>query len=492
MAPAPTATTSRITTRDINNNQISMSYPTTIQTNEQVHSVWFTVYERGEIQENGSVLGTDGRPVSSDKIYKSDTRISIENGAIGNVAKTAGQAAGLAIGIKKSLTSAGGAVAGVAAILSAKIADARGVDVKGAIENVDEALGDLANKVASFAGKPRAVYRTDQIIRLHVPQSPQEQYGAGWSEVDFGLLGRYANQTNASLLTDVQNIGNLQGEERERLVRYVTDIAGIANAAGFNFKLSDMVDLQTGKTPNPYKEQLFKSMNFRTFPFQYKFVPKDNHELTQAFKIINTFRRHMHPEKSDFFMKYPSEFSIQYFFRDQENKWLAKIANCALVDMKLDYGSGGTYTTIQEKKGAPSEITMTLQFKELELIDRTWFDDYGEDGAIPRTTPTIPAGTGAGQGEDGTATDEQTTDNITSNQETAAAAAALLNPTPEQEAVANARLLALQAEERDRLVAERNALINDDDTIDDENNSAFNAYTDLIDTANSEIDRLSD
>ena len=36
----------------------------------------------------------------------------------------------------------------------------------------------------------------------------------------------------------------------------------------------------------------------------------------------------------------------------------------------MDYGNGGVYTAFQGTEGAPSEITMSLKFKELTLLDR--------------------------------------------------------------------------------------------------------------------------
>jgi hypothetical protein len=122
-------------------------------------------------------------------------------------------------------------------------------------------------------------------------------------------------------------------------------------------------------------------MNFRTFAYQFKFIPKNQEEFNSAKEIINTFRAHMHPERTDdFFIMYPSQFSIEYQYKGQRNEFLTKIADCALVNMKVDYGSGGALTTFKGTLGAPSEITMTLQFKELELLTRDHFDGY-EKGA---------------------------------------------------------------------------------------------------------------
>jgi hypothetical protein len=73
---------------------------------------------------------------------------------------------------------------------------------------------------------------------------------------------------------------------------------------------------------------------------------------------------------------YPSTFEIEYQYRGATNKWLTKIADCALVNMKVDFGAGGALTTFQNTGGAPTEITVEMQFRELALITREHFNDW--------------------------------------------------------------------------------------------------------------------
>lgn len=374
---------------------LTLSYPSKLDTYEQPHSVWFTIYSRQLSRTAGAV----GAGAGDDRRYTSDNRISIEQGAIKNISNIAAGTAGVVGTAKKAGGSVLGAVAaGVGATVVGEVVDTffgEGT-VSGIIEDATDVGSKFGELVEKYAGGTNAVYRTDQIIRLHIPQSPQEQYNAGWSEVEFGLMGKYAN--GGSLVDDLKGLANLgdANASKERALRYIAGVSNIANAAGFNFKLQDMIELQTGKITNPYKEQLFKTMNFRTFAYQYKFAPKNPTELSEVFRIINMFRIHMHPERMDdgFFIMYPSEFSIQYYYKDKENEWLAKIANCALIDMKVDYGSGGTFTTFQLQEGAPTEITLTLQFKELELLDRKWFEDWNPPGTVEDGIDNVPANTG--------------------------------------------------------------------------------------------------
>jgi hypothetical protein len=363
---------------------IGLQYPDNItnygaNNGAQVSSVWFTVYVR-ELSREGQAIPSAER---ASRVATSDNRIAINNQTLSNAFKTTATLAG---GLTTAKTFFDNPIAGAGTIIGL-FGASQAYDAflgPGAAAAKIEELGAEADRVfqniVNSTLRTNNVLKTDQIIQLHMPQSVQEQYNAGWSDVEFGLMGKYASGGN-SLLDDAKAVlsGAEQGAAaRERGVRYLLGISNIANAAGFNFRLQDIADLATGKIPNPYKEQLFKSMNFRTFAFQYKFVPKSRRELNNVFNIINTFRKHMHPERQadGFFIMYPSEFKIEYFYKSGPNKWLAKVANCALVDMKVDYGSGGAFTTIRGQDGAPSEITMTLQFKELELLTREHFENF--------------------------------------------------------------------------------------------------------------------
>ena len=65
------------------------------------------------------------------------------------------------------------------------------------------------------------------------------------------------------------------------------------------------------------------------------------------------------------FYIYPSEFDIEYFYKDSPNRYLHKFARCALVNMEVDYG-GDQFVTFQD--GSPVEIGLTLTFRELEQL----------------------------------------------------------------------------------------------------------------------------
>ena len=92
-------------------------------------------------------------------------------------------------------------------------------------------------------------------------------------------------------------------------------------------------------------------------------------------KIIQLFKYHMHPTNSDLdqFLIYPSEFSIVFETLNNEgevvtNENMPKISSCVLEGMKVVHGPDGLFNTFQNSEGMPSEITMELNFAELETL----------------------------------------------------------------------------------------------------------------------------
>jgi hypothetical protein len=87
----------------------------------------------------------------------------------------------------------------------------------------------------------------------------------------------------------------------------------------------------------------------------------------------------MHPQISDskMFFIYPSEFQISYFFKNKQNEYFHKFRPCALESMEVTYG-GDQYTTFND--GNPTEVNLSLTFKELEIITRNMIEDQDDGG----------------------------------------------------------------------------------------------------------------
>ena len=107
---------------------------------------------------------------------------------------------------------------------------------------------------------------------------------------------------------------------------------------------------------------------------QFKIAPKSAAETAQVRNAIRELERHMHPEKSPLFLVYPSEFEVEFQYNGSRNEFLPTLNTCVLTDMNVQYGHGGFMTSFANTNGAPTEITLTLSFKELFTRDRSHID----------------------------------------------------------------------------------------------------------------------
>lgn len=343
------------------------NYPDNLGEIEQPHSIYFFINSRttttvGQSKgPNGQRL-TSGQFVNED--YTNTGRLAAENNhdLIAPV-KTLG----------KALTV--GATAKAAKTVSNFVS---GGGNSGLVGNALGLLGGISGYLAAdnLLGKTMEGFERVRLlsaIRLHVPNSPGVGYGARWENKEMGTLGGTMAEFGADGIGEALKTA---GPAAAR--QMIQAAASVTNQLGLTGDLGAAFDVAAGNTANPFKEQLFKSMDFRKFSFTYRFVPKNETEFKEVMSIIQLFRYHMHPEKSTagFFLEYPSEFVIEYHYKDAENPYINKIAPCALSGLQVTYGGADSFTTFKGTNGAPAEINMKLQFEELEMLTS------GSDGRV--------------------------------------------------------------------------------------------------------------
>lgn len=259
------------------------------------------------------------------------------------------------------------------ALLSSGVAGATlGLSIVGKNSNlVGKGAGLLlGGAIASGAGakviEAVRTVRTLGQINLHISQPPVARYSANWENKELGALaGLSGTEFNFG---DLLKAGTGVGELGIRGA--IKAAANLPSQLGIGGELGASIDLASGKVANPYKEQLFTSMGFRQFAFNYKFAPRNETEYNNVRRIIDLFKYHMHPENdpTGLFLEYPSEFEIEYCYNGSRNKHLNKISSCALTDIKVTYGNQDAFTTFIGTNGAPVEINLELAFTELETL----------------------------------------------------------------------------------------------------------------------------
>jgi hypothetical protein len=230
-------------------------------------------------------------------------------------------------------------------------------------------LGALAlNKVATTA--TRAQKRLKAAIALHTPNNLNIRYSTNWESEDTagGVVLAELGQAGIDAITKFFTTGSMKLPTENEDAPISHAIANIALQKGPN---AGMISAATGLAANPRKEQVFKGVDFRTFTFDYQFFPRSEPEAKNVENIIQMFKFHMHPEMKDaksFIYLYPSEFDIVYYKGSDENLHIHRHTSCVLVDMGINYTPNGNFNTFSN--GMPTQINITLTFKELALMDK--------------------------------------------------------------------------------------------------------------------------
>ena len=324
-----------------------VKFPSDLGTSpDLLHYVQFSINVRGKSNFNYKKTNIVEQRASNAQL--SDAELSraklageVAGGAAAGIAVTA-----LADTVKKSLNVSGG--------VSKKVLDFLGSKTTGVITTAAVttamASGDILASDKSS--------RISDVIALHVDGPPTVKYGAQYSNKDLGSM--------ASLLSG-SAFGSLKGAN-EAVSAIGMQFAKLPGALGGG-DLSSAIGASAKVALNPFKEVIFEAIDFRSFAFKYKFLPKNKKESDSIKRIINLFKFHMHPEVSStkLFFIYPSEFQITYFFKGKTNEYFHAFRPCVLESMEVAYG-GEQFSSFRD--GQPTEVNMSLVFKETEILTK--------------------------------------------------------------------------------------------------------------------------
>jgi len=339
-----------------------VQYPSDLGGDDLKHFVQFTINVRGkslaaDTLSKGGRLGNernlgqvrraaDSSNLTTEQLSTASTTIAAATGL------AAGAAAGkAAVGFLSKLFSRGEKTGGISA--TAQAVGAGGAALAG---------GAAAFLLAKYSDqlKPDTSFRISDSIALYVDSPPTVRYAAQYSNKDLGTIAGLA-AGGASAVASGEGVASLAAQ-----------FAKLPGALGVN--VPDIISAAAKVSLNPFKEVIFEAVDFRAFNFKYRFFPKSVQEANNVEKIIKLFKFHMHPDLSSnkLFFIYPSEFEIAYFFESKENTYFHKIKPCVLESMDVTYG-GEQFSSFRD--GKPTEINMTLTFRETEILTKTQIRD---------------------------------------------------------------------------------------------------------------------
>ena len=202
-----------------------------------------------------------------------------------------------------------------------------------------------------------------------------------WQAADLGAMSGLAKGQSTDSLAGAgfSQLGSIISGGAGALVSGVLGggVAGgaVLGALGGGSTVQGTIESQLKLRANPFKEQTFQGIPFRPFEFSWTFSPTSEKEVKDIKDIINQIRGHSKPDYGEggkFFFKYPHEFKIEFLTFDTNeelihNEYLPKLKNCICKSVNTNFATAGWYSF---EKGAPTSITLQLQFEEIEIITK--------------------------------------------------------------------------------------------------------------------------
>ena len=234
-----------------------------------------------------------------------------------------------------------------------------------------------------------------------MPASVSTSYSMNYADTEIGVFSQAISQT-AALLTQGfrEGFATVDAQAQELLETGETAVKRGA------MKMLDAVapgiraraQIESGKILSNRMELSFQGINRREFSFTFVFMPKSEQEAKVVQQIVHLFKFHSHGDfgvnqmSADpaavggdtgmgYEMTIPDTFDIQYMYQGSQNTFLNKISTCFCTGVQVQYGGDRyvAYNPTQSLHGdvspPPQRTTLTLTFKEMEILDRTRIDE---------------------------------------------------------------------------------------------------------------------
>jgi len=221
--------------------------------------------------------------------------------------------------------------------------------------------------------------RLSTAIAMYMPASVTTGHSAQYTDTEIGFMSRgainaYEKFSQGKMKAGLTEIGNMDQDLAASLQNLMLNTAGALPGLG---GLKAAAEMRSGVVLSDRMELAFQGIDKRTFQYEFKMNPKSEDEAKEIRNIIHAFKVNMLPEfeGSDSHGRaliVPNTFDIEYHWNGAENQFLHKISTCVLESMNVSYG-GDKYKTHAGVSGdgaPPIDTTLSLTFKELELITR--------------------------------------------------------------------------------------------------------------------------
>ena len=218
------------------------------------------------------------------------------------------------------------------------------------------------------------ITRSDKItnpiatIALYMPDTVAFQYAAEYGSTSLVNMGV---QLASSLANKASKTGK-GGKEKTNIMGGIASIGeGVFGSQGTGSDIAKVALRTQGLGFNPQLQLLFDGITFRSYQFAFTLTPYSAEEAETIKQIVKTFRQCAAPEirsgAGGLFFNVPCSFNVEFFFNDQINTNITRVAESVIKSIDVNYAPSGWSA---HNNGAPVQTTITLDMQEIAIIDR--------------------------------------------------------------------------------------------------------------------------
>ena len=242
----------------------------------------------------------------------------------------------------------------------------------------------------------------DNRVYLAMPKGVQTQYKSNYKQMDMGVLGAAVMDALASSGESADLAGIAQQAAAAGLPEFASGtISNLVNAASGAGNLTGNIDanalqaMTRGRIFNPFKEQVFTGIDFRTHSFNFKMFSRSKKEAQMIKDIIDYFKMGSVPslggEGAGFqsagisgnrFLTVPDNFNIKFMrlkpdgegsteFVEDKDFMHFKIHPSVCTNVSVNYTPDGQYTSFKDvgsNQVMVPAIQLNLSFSEMKLV----------------------------------------------------------------------------------------------------------------------------
>ena len=217
---------------------------------------------------------------------------------------------------------------------------------------------NMPNNKVSFDFNPHSVY-------IALQNQLSTAYMPAYRQSDLGIAGM-ALASGVSAGNNMENLTKLVQDAAESALpeftagTFAQAAQGASQMLGLSGSVSanDILQLSKGKIFNPYTEQMFSNMQFRSHQFNFKMFARDAREAQEIGRIIAYIKEGSLPSYSGERGRYfevPEKFDISFKRMDPHGKFKSDVADLhfkihtsVCAGIQVNYTPDGQYTSFKQ------------------------------------------------------------------------------------------------------------------------------------------------